>query len=208
MFIWQNIRNSDIYNNSIFVTPSPQGAVAALRFNRFSGSNVRLFNNIFAAAGGSPVVFSDGGGSGFMLRGNDYWSYGGAPFQINWKVGGVVVSYQSLAAFEAATRQELLNGNPVGRQLNPGWNNPGGGGTIGNADLLATRLTAYQLQTTSPIRYLGLDLSQFGIVWDPASFAADPFLSPHFQDRKTDFSNRPLPPPGSNTFSIGANQAS
>jgi hypothetical protein len=87
-------------------------------------------------------------------------------------------------------------------------NNPGGGGTIGNADLLASLLTAYQLKTNSLIRNVGLDLSQFGIVWDPASFSTDPFLSAHFSARATDFFNRPLPPPGSRTFGIGANQAS
>jgi hypothetical protein len=203
MFIWSNVNNSDIYNNTIYITPSPTAASAALRFFGFTGSNVRVFNNIFAAAGGSPVARYDGGGSGIVLQGNDYWSYGGAAFQINW----AGASYATVAAFGTATGQELLNGMPVGRQLDPGWNNPGGGGTIGNADLLATLLTAYQLQTTSPIRNLGLDLSQFGIVRDPWSFATNSFLSAHFQARATDFYNRPLPPPGSRTFSIGANQA-
>ena len=92
-----------------------------------------------------------------------------------------------------------------GRRVDPRLNNPGGGGVIGNADLLDT-LTAFQLRSTSPARHAGLDLSQFGIDWDPFGFAGNMFSSSYFDPTPKGFFGTLLPAVGSSRFSIGADQ--
>jgi hypothetical protein len=203
IFVWQNVSNADIYNNTVFMGPSPNSSPAALRFLGLSGTSVHVRNNIFITTGGVPLVVYDGGGSDLLLQGNDYWT-SGAAFQIQW----VNTTYNSLDGpngWRANTGQEMLNGVAVGFEVDPQLKNPGMGRTIGNADMLAS-LSAYQLRRTSPVRHAGLDLSQFGTAWDPYSFAADPFLAPHFNVTPTDFYGDTLPAAGSGLFSIGADQ--
>ncbi|HET6328427.1 MAG TPA: hypothetical protein VFG04_27340, partial [Planctomycetaceae bacterium] len=53
----------------------------------------------------------------------------------------------------------------------------------------------------------GLDLSQFGLNWDPYHFGDDAFIDRFFADTPTDFYGNLLPPAGSNLLSIGANQS-
>jgi hypothetical protein len=200
IFVWQNVSNADIYGNTVFMGPSSSSSPAAIRLLGLSGTSVHVRNNIFITTGGVPLVVYDGGGTDLLFQGNDYWS-SGAAFQIQW----VGTTYSSLDDWRANTGQETLNGGAVGFQVDPQLKNPGKGGTIRNADLLAN-LTAYQLRRTSPVRHAGLDLSQFGIVWDPYSYAADAFLSPHFNATPTDFYGDVLPAAGSGLFSIGADQ--
>jgi Right handed beta helix region len=65
-------------------------------------------------------------------------------------------------------------GSPNGISVNPQLTNPGGGGTIGNADLLDT-LTPYQLASTSPLINAGVNLqSRFGINPGTQDFFGDP----------------------------------
>jgi len=201
IFIGQVVRNADIYGNTIHMTPSSSAAPAAFRVWSFLGSGIHVRNNIFMTAGGSPVVRYDGGGSDLLLQGNDYWS-NGAPLQFLWSGA----TYGDLPSWRLATGQEKVSGAAAGLQVDPKLNSAGGGGTIGNADQLNT-LTAYQLLATSPLRSAGLDLSQFGIAWDPDLYSSDPFLSMSFNVTPTDFYGNPLPPSGSARFSIGANES-
>jgi hypothetical protein len=200
IFIWQDVSNAEIYNNTVFVAPSSTGSPAAVRISGLTGSSVRIRNNILMTTGGVPIVAYNGGGSGLLFQGNDYWS-SGSTFKIRW---GATV-YSSLSAWRTATGQEKLNGANVGYQVAPLLVNPGGGKTIGNADLLYT-LTAYQLQSTSSLRHVGLDLTKFGVTWDPYGFDSDPFLGPYFSPTRKDFFGTVLPAAGSNLFSIGADQ--
>jgi hypothetical protein len=203
IFVWQNVSNADIYGNTVFMGPSPNSSPAAIRFLGLSGTSVHVRNNIFITTGGVPLVFYDGGGTDLLFQGNDYWS-SGAAFQIQW----VSTTYNSLDGsngWRANTGQEMLNGAAVGFAVDPQLKRPGMGGSIGNADLLA-HLTAYQLRRTSPVRHAGLDLSQLGVVWDPYAYAADAFMSPHFNATPTDFFGDTLPASGSGLFSIGADQ--
>jgi hypothetical protein len=201
LFVWANVQNSDIYNNTVFMGPSTTSSPAAMRILNFRGSALHLRDNIFITTGGVPVVAYNGGGTGLLFQGNDYWS-SGASFGIQWAGR----SFTSLSGWRSATGQEQLNGNAVGYQVDPHLYKPDGGGNIGNPDLLAS-LTAYQLLATSPLINAGLDLSTFGIAWDPYSYAADPFLSPSFNSTAKDFYGNPLPAPGSNLFTIGADLA-
>ena len=72
-------------------------------------------------------------------------------------------TYTSLAAWRSATGQETHDGNDVGFECDPCLVSPGNCGTIGDPCNLAS-LTAYKLQSNSPLIEGGLDLqSLFGI---------------------------------------------
>src|SRR5262249_48070543 len=159
-----DVSNAEIYNNTIYVTAASGGTPAAIRISGLSGSSIHIRNNIFVTTGGVPIAAYDGGGSGLLFQGNDYWP-SGSIFKIQWKS----TAYSSLSAWRTASSQEKLNGTNVGYQVNPLLVSAGGGKTIGNADLLYT-LTAYQLQSTSSLRHVGLDLTTFGLKWDPYGF--------------------------------------
>ncbi len=198
IFVGADVSNADIYNNTVFMGPSATSSPAAITLYYLSGASVHVRDNIFITTGGVPVVVYYGGGTDNLFQGNDY---SGSTFQIQW----LNTTYFSLDTWRAGTGQEMLNGAAVGYEVDPQLRNPGGGGTIGNADLLST-LSAYRLLSTSPLRHAGLDLSQFGIVWDPYNFAGDAFLSRHFRTTPKDFYGNLLPAPGSSLFSIGADQ--
>jgi hypothetical protein len=201
IFIGDDVNVADIYNNTVFMDPSPNSSPAAIRLLGLSGVSVHVRNNIFMTTGGVPVVSWDGTGTDVVFQGNDYWS-GTSPLTI--LSNGV--TYKSLAAWRAATGEEMLGSEPDGLHVNPGLTDAGGGGTIGNADRLFT-LTAYQLLPGSRLTRAGLDLAAFGVTWDPYHMADDPFLGRFFNATPTDFYENLLPPPGSTLFSVGADQA-
>jgi hypothetical protein len=196
-----DVNNADIYNNTIFVDPSPNSSPSGIRMAGLSGVSIHVRNNIFMTTGGVPVVSWDGTGTDVVFQGNDYWS-GTSPLTI--LSNGV--TYKSLAAWRAATGEEMLGSEPIGLHVNPGLTHAGGGGTIGNADRLFT-LAAYQLLPGSRLTRAGLDLAAFGVAWDPYHMADDPFLGRFFNATPTDFYENLLASPGSNLFSIGADQA-
>lgn len=148
------IQNTDIYNNTIYVTEDATGSIpAAVRLFNSNHRNVNFHNNLFIATGGADLI-SGTFSSDDQFINNTYWTYGSA-FKI--KSGGT--TYTSLSAWRSATNQETLDGAPVGFQIDPLLNNPGGGITIGDADLLETRLDAYKLQSASPMVDAGLNLT-------------------------------------------------
>jgi hypothetical protein len=66
--------------------------------------------------------------------------------------------------------QEQVGGREVGIVADPLLASPGGGGTIGNPDLLGT-LSAYQLQEGSPALDAGIDLAaELGVAVAPSDF--------------------------------------
>jgi hypothetical protein len=200
-----NVSNADVYNNTIFVSPSANSTPAAVTVGFNQGQSIHIYNNIFLTTGGLPVVNYFGGATDLRFLGNDYWSGSTSSFQVQW----LGTTYSSLASWRAGTGQErgMYNGQVrnLGLERNPQLVAAGHGGTVGNPDRLNT-LTAYQLKATSPVRHAGLDLSQFGVVWDPYAFADDPFLGLYFNPTAQDFFGDPLPPAGSSLFSIGAYQ--
>jgi hypothetical protein len=201
IFVGADVSNADIYNNTVFMAPSPVSSEVAIQLF-VTGSSIHIRNNLFVTTGGSAVVSSDGGGTDILFQGNDYWSSG----SLNQFIWGdtTYVGLDGPIGWRTNIGQETLNGAPVGFEVDPLLKNPGGGGTIGNADLLFT-LFAYQLKRTSPVHHAGLDLSQF-VSWDPYGYANDAFLSAHFNSRPTDFYGNALPAAGSGQFSIGADQ--
>jgi Right handed beta helix region len=200
IFVGADVNNTEIYNNTVFMGPSPTSSPAAIRLLGLLGSTIDVRNNIFESTGGVPAVFWDGSGTGNLFQGNDYWS-GKSPLTIDWNG----VTYNTLQSWRAATGQETVHGLPSGLNVQPGLTDAGGGGTIGNADRLIT-LTAYELEPNSPLADAGLDLGAFGQTWDPYQFGDDGFIDRFFADTATDFYENLLPFAG--PFSIGANQAS
>ncbi len=201
IFVGGDVDDAQIYNNTVFTGPSSTSSPSAISLLNVLGDSILVENNIFSAAGGVPLVNSDGSGSDLYFWQNDYWT---TDLTAAFLWGGA--SYQSLSDWSSNTGQEMALGSPSGLNVSPGLTNPGGGGTIGNADILST-LTTYHLKKNSPLSNAGLDLADwFGQAWDQFSFSTDPFLSRHFHAAATDFYGDLLPPPGSGLLGIGAYQ--
>lgn len=165
--IWNGgsgIGNSEVHNNTIFVSPSATGTSKAINF--FTGStNFHFRDNVIVSSGGLLLLDVPSGQSGILFQGNDYWS-SGAGFGIRWNG----TTYSSLAAWIAATGQEKNGSTVVGRNVDPQLASPGAGGTVGNPDNLAS-LAAYRLQPGSPMVDTALDLAAlFGVNPGAADF--------------------------------------
>jgi len=148
------VRDNDIYNNTVFVSPAPGGPAAIVFLSETD--NIRVRNNILISTGGADLVRAPAGQSGVIFQGNSYWTAGGA-FHINWQGA----DYRELNSWRS-TGQEMLNGSNTGFDRDPLLTNPGAGGSLGDASLLPA-LAAYQLQPGSPLIDAGLDLRQFGL---------------------------------------------
>lgn len=156
------IQNAQIFNNTVFISPATVQPAALLVETPTSGVQVR--NNIFVTTGGVPVISVAGGQSGFALQGNNYWPTG-AQLTLVW--GGA--AYYDLGSLQSATGQEMYNGSPVGKNVDPMLIAPGQGGTFNNSDFLNT-MTAYRLQAGSPMIDAGLWLTNFGVAPGPVDF--------------------------------------
>ncbi|UHD14840.1 right-handed parallel beta-helix repeat-containing protein [Thiocapsa bogorovii] len=144
------ISNSHIYNNTIYLSPSPTGNVCGIRVASQT-SSLSIRNNIISTTSGAPLLCVAGGQKGLAIQGNNYWS-NGSPFKIYWGP----TRYSSLSAFRV-TGQETLNGVSTGLAVDPGLVNPGLGGTIGNPNRL-NKMLDYRLKTNSPLVNRGIDL--------------------------------------------------
>jgi hypothetical protein len=163
-----SVSNIDVYGNTVYVS-SAASDPAAFRMTTWDGTpqNVRVRNNIFYTHQGSTgtvKLVDSTNNSTYLFQGNDYYNDSGT-FAIRWGT----TTYTSLSAWlAAAPTQERVGSTIVAKNVNPLLTSPGGGGTIGDADLLETALAAYRLQAGSPLIGAGLNLSAlFGI--DPGS---------------------------------------
>lgn len=160
--VWGGTDNTQIYNNTIYMTPNSNGfppaiALTNLGIEAQSVNGFYVRNNNLITTGGSILVDVTSPqistGQNIFFQGNNYYSSGN-PFKVKWGSA----DYSSLVNWQSATNQEKLSDAPIGLNLNPQLNNPGGGGTINNPNQL-TSLTAYQISPQSPIIESGLDLS-------------------------------------------------
>jgi hypothetical protein len=151
------INGVEVYNNTVYLTPSPGADPKAIRF--ISGTTgVHVRNNTFVTTGGAKLADIGAKHNGLLIQGNNWYS-SGAAFRLKY----FAKTYSSLAAFRSGTKQETVNGQAVGLQADPQFQSPGAGGTLNNADLLET-MTAYDLRATSPLRDAALNLwSRFGL---------------------------------------------
>ena len=118
----------------------------------------KVFNNLFVTANNQELVEGNPDKSIAIFAGNAYWAVDG-----KYNIAG----YKTLADWQKATGQEMLNDRPIGLTVDPRATNLGKSPTIGNPTELH-KLTIYQLEKDSPLIDAGLDpRSLFGI--DPGT---------------------------------------
>lgn len=148
-----------IYNNTIYTTPSAGNAThGAFQITEWNTGmqNIFVYNNIFVATGGAPLVSVPAKYNAFFA-GNVYWTAGG-PFVINYQGK----TYTSLEAWRGATDNELLKGLATGTTADPLLSN------LGTAPIAWPRavstIDAYRAQIGSPTIDNGINLkSSVGI---------------------------------------------
>lgn len=158
--MWGRIRNTEVYNNTIYLTPKANARPIGIRIHN-NGiplndvSSVHFRNNIIVTTGGAELieVTADQVNGAYDLRfqGNAYWTSGGA-FRILY--GGT--TYTSITGFRNRG-QEMVGAMKVGFVGDPILTAPGAGGIVWNTDNLST-VTAYKLKSTSPLINRGLNL--------------------------------------------------
>jgi peptidoglycan/LPS O-acetylase OafA/YrhL len=152
------IANCQVYNNTVYVTPSAEGDPSAVFANHSSIAGVSIRNNILQSSGGPALIAVLPGQEALTFQGNSYYA-GGGDLGVQWEDR----AYSSLEAWREATSQERISGKNVGYSVDPRLRAPGSGGTVGSVFLLAS-LDAYRLRDDSPLSASGLDLiALFGI---------------------------------------------
>jgi hypothetical protein len=146
------VRNTHIYGNTVFFSKTSSSSAAAFKTNSVGPGN-RVVNNIFVTTGGGRLLDIDSAypASSLLFQGNNYWTSGGA-FSIRWGS----TWHSSLASFRNSG-QEWWGTVPVGHTLDPRFQNPGAGGTVGNASNLES-MNAYRLLPGSQLIDKGLSI--------------------------------------------------
>jgi hypothetical protein len=119
------VKNTDVYNNTIYMTPIGDTTIAGIKITGVGTGN-KFRNNIIVTTGGVNLVDTNTSyGTGSVLfQGNSYYSSGGA-FGIKW---GTTV-YGDLSSWRA-TGQEKNGASSVGLSGNPQLVSAGGGGML------------------------------------------------------------------------------
>jgi hypothetical protein len=165
--LWGRVRFAEIFNNTVYMNRAPSGTHAAVRIHNLTiesqcVDNVHIRNNIFVTAGNTALISVTAtqlaGAIDLKFQGNTYFSQT-ASFRILWGNS----TYTSIKQFRAFAGEETIKSSGVGFAGDPLLMNPGGGGTIGNADKLAT-LTAYRLQSNSLCINKGLNLQRTWLI--------------------------------------------
>jgi hypothetical protein len=168
------IRNTTIYNNTLYVSSDTGGAgISESSPGASFVYNTRVYNNIIVTEAGKRALHIPRPSDRWSFQGNCYWSYGG-PVEIAWSGK----AYTSLAEWRAATGQERVGVKDVGLEVDPRLLDPGNGGTVGDPTRLFT-LDAYRLRPDSPVIDAALDL--------PTLFGIDPGFNDFFGIRVPQF---------------------
>ncbi|MEW2062368.1 right-handed parallel beta-helix repeat-containing protein [Streptomyces sp. NPDC007002] len=110
----QDIRNLDIYQNTLVMSDSPNGPGPAVRL-RGGQTGVALRNNILVTEHAPLITAEAGLGTrDVILQGNDYAASAG-PWSIDWAGR----SFAGLGAWRDATGQERVDGRPSGLNADP-----------------------------------------------------------------------------------------
>jgi len=148
------IRNTEIYNNTLYVSADTGGGGIDESSSQVSFvRNTRVYNNIIVTEANKKAVRIPRPGGGWSFQGNCYWTYG-TSMEIEWNG----TSYGGLSEWRSATGQERVGFEEVGMEADPALTDPGNGGTLGDPTGLFT-LSAYKLQPGSPLIDQGLDLA-------------------------------------------------
>jgi hypothetical protein len=171
---WSGILNTQVYNNTLYVSSNTGGAgIEGSPASAGFVHNTKIYNNIIVTEPNKKAVRIPRALGVWRFLGNCYWTYGG-PVEIEWNGN----SYAGLAEWRSATRQERVGFNDVGLEVDPKLTDPGNGGTVGDPTQLST-LSAYRLQSDSPLIDAGLDL--------PSLFEIDPGLNDFYGARLPQF---------------------
>jgi hypothetical protein len=152
--VWGDVRDSDIFNNTVYAAPARDGSPSAISFvdDLQTSSGIRVRNNIFYTTEGVPLVDVATDRHEVLFQGNNYFS-GPGQFRINW----CGTLYKSLDAWRIGTKQERQGTVNSGRGIDPTLQAVGQGGTLNNANLLES-LDAYRLRADSPMIDSGCDI--------------------------------------------------
>jgi len=183
--IWDGgsgIKNVDIYGNTIYMDGSGlfSGATPQAIQITTRTTNVHFYNNIIATRNGVQLLDIARGQSGFIFKGNDLWTYGGA-FNTKWSGK----TDNSLTGFQSRSGQ---TGN---FSLVPKF--------VNNDALSLGTAEDFRLNTTSPtLKDKGVNLWRVALVAIPNK-PAGPGLTDYFGSALAGNSDTAL-------FSIGANE--
>lgn len=151
------IQDAEIYNNTVYLTPTANGTPRAIFVQSGGVRNGRFSNNILQTTGGLELVWVDKL-TDVRFEGNNYWSSGDG-FKVKWGS----TTYTSLQAWRDATSQERLKGLATGLFSDPQLSDPGKGGTISHPQLLNT-LSGYELKPISSLIGKAINLqTEYGI---------------------------------------------
>jgi hypothetical protein len=179
--LYSTIQNASIYNNTIYVSPSPYGVPKAV-YVQGNTSGVALRNNIFFSTVNGPLIDVVAGQKSMQWQGNNYWA-GGAPIRLGWSGR----FYSGLAAWRLGTGQERLGLSDTGMEVDPELAAAGTGSALYDANLLST-VSQYRLSRNSPLVNRGVNLAAFTTL----------------SSGNTDYFGNSLPQDGA--FDIGANE--
>jgi hypothetical protein len=146
------IQDAQIYNNTVYLTPSGRGNPRAVYVQSGGVRNVSFRNNIFQVSGNLELVYVDVL-TKLRFEGNNYWASGGS-FKVRW---GKTL-HNALNNWREQTGQERTGGMATGYFLDPKLTAAGNGRTLSNPLKLYT-LQAYQLRENSPLIGKGQDLA-------------------------------------------------
>ncbi|PKV63467.1 right-handed parallel beta-helix repeat-containing protein [Pontibacter ramchanderi] len=135
-----------VYNNTIFADSAVAPSGGGVFIKSGGHHNVRFFNNIFYSRNGAPLVVATDTTMDVSFHHNAYFSEDNR-YTFVWGDG----RYTSLHDFQAATRQETMDGAPTGMVADPKLLAPGTAGTLGyplNQEALRDR---YSLHKKSPL---------------------------------------------------------
>ncbi len=158
IFVWNGAEDSvqladcAVHNNLVYSTHAP-----AIQFEPHSlNRNFSFYNNIFIGA--AEIV--DGPQSGEKFIGNIWWK---ANNEIKFR------GYKDLVEWSDATGQEKLNGETIGKQIDPLLTGPFTTNLIDPYKL--NSLTSYTLQPGSLLKNAGLNFKKlFNIPFAPQDF--------------------------------------
>lgn len=145
IFVWNGSHDSvqladcHVYNNVVYATHAPAVEFEPASLNK----NFNFYNNIFIGTG--EIVRGPSSGEKFQ---HNVWWHASKPIKFR--------GYNSLAAWSAATGQELIAGSMSGMQVDPLLKGPL---TTGITDPYRLHeLTGYTLQAGSSIRNMGTEV--------------------------------------------------
>lgn len=146
---------ANVYNNTIYTTSAHTDTVSSGIVLQGSLTNTYVRNNAIITGDTYSKLMDivTGTYSGMFVQGNLYWNTSGS-----FKLRDSGTTYTSYNYWQAAhTSREKLSSVNVGAFLNPQFNNPGGGGTIGNTAKLDT-MSAYKTAGASATKDRGLNI--------------------------------------------------